>query len=69
MKLIVILILIGELRIIPKEMVKLLEDLKIRRQVETIQTTALLKSVGILRRVMETWVDFLLLKLQWEVIG
>ena len=37
-----------------KELVKKLEDLKIRGQVETIQTTALLRSARILRRVLET---------------
>ena len=35
-------------------------------RVETIQTTALLRSAGILRRVLETWADLLLLKLQWK---
>ena len=44
---------IGALRTIPKGLVQL-EDLEIRGQVETIQTTALLKSARILRRVLET---------------
>ena len=41
-----------------------LEELEIRARVETIQTTALLRSAWILRRVEETWEDLLSLKLQ-----
>ena len=37
-----------------KRLIKGLEDLEIQGQVETTQTTALLKSVRILRRVLET---------------
>ena len=40
------------------------EDLEIRRQVETIKTTELLRSVRILRRVLETFGDLPSLKLQ-----
>ena len=40
-------------RTISKELVKGLEDLEIRGQVKTIQTTALLRSVKILRRVQK----------------
>ena len=69
MKLMVILILIGALRTIPKGLVKELEDLEIRGQVETIQTTALLRSARILTRVLETWRDLLSLKLSWENIS
>ena len=47
-----------------KELIKELEDLEIREQVETIQTTVLLGSVWILRRVLEIWGDLLSLKLQ-----
>ena len=43
MKLTVIPIVADALGTIPKELVNRLEDLEIRRQVETIQTTALLK--------------------------
>ena len=39
---------------ITKESVNGKDDLEIRGQVETIQITALLKSAGILRRVLET---------------
>ena len=60
----VILIVIGALGTIPKGLVKRLEDLEIRGQVETIQTTALLGSSRILRKVLEDLGDLLSLKLQ-----
>ena len=50
----VILIVIGALGIIPKGFLKELEDLEIRRQVEIIQSTVLLRSARILRKVLET---------------
>ncbi len=43
----------GALGAVTKELAKGLKDLEIRGQVETIQTTAL-RSVKILRRVLET---------------
>ena len=46
-----------------------LEDLDIRERVETIQTTASLKSAWILRIVWDIWGDLQSLKLQWENIG
>ena len=54
MKAIVIPIVIGTLGINPKGLVKGLEDLEIKGQEETIQTTALLRFARILRRVLET---------------
>ena len=45
---------IGALGTIPRRLVKGLEDLKIRGQVKTIQTTALLRSARIQRKVLET---------------
>ena len=54
MKVTFILIVIGALYTVIKGLSKGLEDLKIRGQVETIQTTALLRSARILRRVLET---------------
>ena len=39
---------------IPKGLIKRLEDLEIKGQVETIQTTALPRPARILRRVLET---------------
>ena len=43
---------------VTKGLVQGLKDSEIRGPVETIQTTALLKSARILRRVMVTWGDF-----------
>ena len=51
-----------------KGLVKGLEDLEIRGQVNNIQITALLRSAWILRRILETWGD-LSLKLQWKTIS
>ena len=45
---------IGAHDIVTKGLVEGLEDLEIRRRVETILTTALLRSARILRRVLET---------------
>ena len=47
-------IIIGTLRTVTKVFIQGVEDLEIRGRVETIQTTALLVSARILRRVMET---------------
>ena len=49
---------------ITKGLFKGLEDLEVDGQLETIQTTALLRAVRILRRVLETRGDLLSLKLQ-----
>ena len=54
MKVTVIPIVIGALGTVTKRLIKGLEDLKKRGRVETIQTTTLLRSVRILRRVLET---------------
>ena len=45
-----------------------LEDLEVGGRVETIQTTALLRTARILRRVLETWGDLLSLRLQWKLL-
>ena len=58
----------GTVGTIPKEYVKGLEVLDKRRQVENIQTTALLKSAGILR-VLENWGNLRSPKHQWEIIS
>ena len=68
-KVTVITIVIGALGTVTKGLVQGMEDLEIRRRVETIQPTALLSSARILRRVLETWGDLLLLRLQWETTG
>ena len=46
-------VVVGALGTVTKGSVKGREDLEIRRRVETIQTIALLRSVSILRRVLE----------------
>ena len=53
MKVAVMLIVIGAFGTVTKGLIKRLEDLEIKVQVETIQTTALLRSAIILRRVLE----------------
>ena len=50
----VIQIVIGAFGTVAKGLVKDLEELEIRIRVETIQTTAMLRSARILRRVLET---------------
>ena len=54
MKVTVIPIVVDALITISKCLVKRLENLEIKGRVETIQTTALLRSARILRRVLET---------------
>ena len=54
MKVMVIPTVISALRTTPKRLVKGLEDLKIREQVKTTQTTPLLRSARILGRVLVT---------------
>ena len=55
---------IGALGTVTKELSQGLADLEIRGQVETIQTTTLLKSARILRKVLEILGDLLTLVLQ-----
>ena len=56
-------IVTGTLGTITKVLLKGLEDLEVFGRVETIQTTALLRTARILRRVLGTWGDLLLLRL------
>ena len=65
-KVTIIPIVIGAFRTVTKGLVQGLEDLEITGRLETILITALLRSARILRRVLETWVNLLSLKLQWE---
>ena len=69
MKVTIIPIVIGAFGTVTKGLLKGLEDLEVGRRVETIQTTALLRTVRILRRVQETWRDLLSLRLQWKTIS
>ena len=64
MKVTIIPIVIGALGAVTKGLLKELEDMEVGGQVETIHTTALSRTAGILRGVVETWVDLLSLKLQ-----
>ena len=50
----IIPIVIGSFGTVTKGLLKGLEDLEVGGRVETIQTTALLRTAGILRRVLET---------------
>ena len=54
MKVTIIPIVIGAFGTITKGLLKGLEDLEVGDREETIQTTALLKTARILRRVLET---------------
>ena len=69
MKMTIIPIVIGAFGRVTKGLLKDLEDLEVGNLVETIQTTALLKTARILRRVLETWGDLLSLNLQWKTIS
>ena len=69
MKVTIVPIVIGALGTVTKVLLKGLEDLEIGGQVKTIQTTALLRTARILRRVLETWGDLLSLKLRWKTIS
>ena len=65
----IIIIVIGAFGTVTKGLLKGLEDLEVGGRVETIQTTALLRTARILRRVLETWGDLLSLRLPWKTIG
>ena len=64
MKVTIVPIVIGTLGTVTKGLLKGLEDLEIGGRVETIQTTALLRTARILRWALETWGN--LLSLQWK---
>ena len=66
MKVTIIPIVIGAFGTVTKGLLKGLEDLEVGRRVESIQTSALLKTARILRRVLDTWGDLLSLNLQWK---
>ena len=69
MKMTVIPTVSGALGTVAKRLGQGLEGLEIRERVKIIQATVLLRSGGILRRVMETSGDLLLLKLESETIN
>ena len=59
-------ITIGALGVVSKSLLRWLQQFEIERRAETTQTTALLKSATIPRRVLETCRDFLSLRLYWK---
>ena len=69
MKVTIVPIVIGALGTITKGLLKGLEILEVGGRVETIQTTALLRTARILRRVLETWGDLLSLEFLWKTIS
>ena len=69
MKVTIIPIVIGAFGTVTKWLLKGQEDLEVGGRVETIQTTALLRTARILRRVPATWGDFPSLRLQWKTIS
>ena len=64
MQVTIIAIVIGAFGTVTKWLLKGLEDLEVGRRVETIQTTTLLRTARILRRVLDTLRDLLSLRLQ-----
>ena len=54
---------------VTKGSLKGLEDLEVGGKVETIKTTALLRTARIVRRVLDTWGDLLSRKLQLKTIS
>ena len=67
-KLTIIPIVIGAFGTVTKGLLKGQEDLEVGGRVETIQTTTLLRTTRILRRVLETWGYLLSLNPQWKTI-
>ena len=63
----IIPIVIGAFGTVTKGLLK--EDLEVGGRVETIQTTALLKTARISRRVLKTWGDLLSLNLLWKLLA
>ena len=69
MKVTIVPIVIGAFDTITKGLLKGLEDLEVGGRVETSQTTTLLRTARIPRRVLETWRDLLSLNLQLKTIS
>ncbi len=65
----IIPIVIGAFGTVTKGLQKGLEDLEVGGWVESIQTTTLLRTARMLRRVLETWSDLLSLNHQWNTIS
>ena len=69
MKVTIIPIVIGAFGRVTKGLLKGLEDLVVGDRVETIQTTVLLKTARIPRKVLDTWGDLLSLNLEGKTIS
>ena len=69
MKVTIMPIVIGAFGTITKGLLKGLEDLEVGGWEQTLQTTALLRTARILRRVLETWGNLLSLKLLRKTIS
>ena len=69
MQVTIIPIVIGAFKTVTKGLLKGLENLEFDGWMETIQTSTLLRTARILRRVLETWGDLLSFKLQWKTIS
>ena len=63
MKVTIVPIVFGVFGTVTKWLLKGLQDLEVGGRVETIQVTVLLRTTRILRKVLETWGDLLLLEL------
>ena len=68
MKVTAIAIVFSTLRTVPKSLTRGLEDLIIGGRIDIVQTTLLLRSVRILRKVIETWGDLLSPRLELKTI-
>ena len=68
-KVTVISIVISALNTVTEWLIEGQKDLEIRGQGETIQNTALPRSVKILRRAVETLGDLLSVRPQWKAIS
>ena len=68
LKVTIIPIRIGAFSTVTKGLSKGLEDLEVGGWVETIQTTASLRTARIQKSGLETWGDLLSLRLQWKTI-
>ena len=69
MQVTVIPIVIDAFGTVTKGLLKGMEELEVSGRVETIQTTVLLRTARILRRVLEHWGDLLSFRHQWKTIG
>ena len=60
-------VIVGVLGTVDKNLKKRLCELKMKRRIEILQTTTLLKSVTILRRVLLIWRDMLSFSFPWKI--